>query len=100
MRKLTALAAALLIGAAPLPVLAGGSPGVKVPARVKAFIERREGCEHFAGEDPYDAERARFIAAAVARLRCDRLERDAASLRRMYRGNRAVLAMLETRQWR
>ncbi|WP_188379384.1 hypothetical protein [Oxalicibacterium faecigallinarum] len=32
------------------------------PTDVQYFIERRDGCDHFRGEYPYDEERGRFIA--------------------------------------
>lgn len=36
-----------------------------LPADVAALAERIEACEHFSGEDPYDAERAAFLRKQV-----------------------------------
>lgn len=36
-----------------------------LPADVEAFVARRESCEHFRGEDPYDAERAAYLEHAI-----------------------------------
>jgi hypothetical protein len=44
-------------------------------------VERAEACHHWGGEEPYDAERARQVGAAAARLRCETLGRDAIALK-------------------
>lgn len=31
------------------------------PKDVREFVEKRDGCDHFRGEEAYDKERARFI---------------------------------------
>ena len=56
-----------------------------LPSDVTAFVERRAGCHHWAGEEPYDAARGRQIAAAIRRSRCDRLDADEKILRKRYR---------------
>ncbi|WP_420138007.1 hypothetical protein [Sphingomonas sp.] len=66
------------------------------PADVKALLARREQCQHWAGEDPYDAARGREIEAAIRRLRCDRIDRDAAQLRKLHRNKPAVVKLLDT----
>jgi hypothetical protein len=66
-----------------------------LPGDVRAFVERRIECNHWAGEDAYDAERGRQIAAAVERLRCDRIDRDEARLRRRHSGSARVRRALE-----
>jgi len=43
------------------------------PRPVRRFLERRAGCNHWGGEEAYDAERAQQIAQAIRGLRCDRL---------------------------
>src|SRR5512144_1269658 len=60
------------------------------PADVTSFVERTAECLHWAGEDPYDSERAEFIRQAVERARCDELEGDEATLRNTYRNNPGV----------
>ncbi|MDR3323063.1 MAG: hypothetical protein LBS89_02530, partial [Zoogloeaceae bacterium] len=44
------------------------------PKDVRAFLENRNECEHFAGEPSYDAERARELNTAIKRY-CGALER-------------------------
>lgn len=65
-----------------------------IPADVRRFVDRVEQCEHWAGEEAFDAARRRQINQAFDRLRCDLLERDAARLRRRHAGDRASLALL------
>lgn len=64
------------------------------PPPVRRFIERRESCEHWSGEEGYDATRARDIAAALRSGRCDRIETDERALRRRYARQRDVLDLL------
>lgn len=65
------------------------------PRKVAAFIERRAGCNHFTGEEPYDAERRAFLEKTIRQLRCARIERDERALRRQYRRQPAVLRLLD-----
>ena len=61
----------------PTPVAATSAPSVAspsasatmppLPAEVIAFRDRRDACDHFRGEDPYDAKRGAFLAAEMAR---------------------------------
>lgn len=37
----------------------------ELPADAAAFVRRREECEHFLGEEPYDQERRKYLADAV-----------------------------------
>ena len=62
-----------------------------LPRDVRVLIDRKISCEHWAGEEPYDAGRRREIEKAVRELRCDSLERDEARLRRRYAGSKPVL---------
>lgn len=65
------------------------------PRKVAAFIERRAGCNHFLGEEPYDAERRAFLEKTIRELRCARIERDERALRRQFRKQPAVLRLLD-----
>ena len=65
------------------------------PPSVAAFIERRAGCNHFWGEEPYDRARAQQIDAALRKLRCNRLAADERALRRTYRRQPTVLVLIE-----
>ena len=67
---------------------------VAAPAPIRAFIERRQGCNHWSGEEPYDRERAEQIEAARRTLRCRRIDTDEKDLRRRYARQPAVLDLL------
>lgn len=64
-----------------------------LPVDVVAFVERRELCDHFRGEDPYDAERAAELRAAMAK-NCAGTDRELATLRRKYAADRRVIRRL------
>ena len=80
------LVALLLLAAAGAPAL---------PGEVTRFLERREGCDHWTGEEPYDAERRAEIEAAIADLRCTTIERDEARLRKRHARRADVIAALD-----
>src|SRR5215469_9289159 len=71
-----------------------------MPAPVAEFIERAANCNHWAGEEPYDADRAKEISNALSELRCSHLDADQASLLKRYKGNAKVeRAVREGRQY-
>jgi hypothetical protein len=63
------------------------------PREVTAFMVDRDGCDHFRGEQPYDAERRAYIAENVAEL-CTGTDARLAMLRRRYATDPAVMAAL------
>jgi hypothetical protein len=65
------------------------------PAPVRRYVERRAMCNHWGGEEPYDAARRREIARAVRALRCTRIDRDEAVLRRRHAGRPATIAVID-----
>ena len=65
------------------------------PQAVATFIERRAGCNHFLGEEPYDPERAAQLRKALRELRCGRVERDQRRLIRTYRNRPDVVRLLK-----
>jgi hypothetical protein len=65
------------------------------PAAVQRYVERRAMCNHWGGEPDYDAGRRRQIARAMRELRCDRIDRDEAALRRRYAGRPATIAVID-----
>ena len=65
------------------------------PADILAWAGRRVGCDHWAGEEPYDADRATMIAEATVRLNCEGLEADQAALVDTYAGDEVALALIE-----
>jgi hypothetical protein len=83
-----------------LLMLAGEAPKLRqrlaaMPRPVAAFVERRADCNHWTGEEPYDAPRRAEIERAIRDLRCARIEEDELLIRRRYRSNAAVIAILD-----
>lgn len=62
-----------------------------IPADVFAWVQRREGCAHWGGEEPYDAERAADIDAALRELDCETLDADEQALRAAHADRPAIL---------
>ncbi len=74
--------------------LADADPAAgKLAPDVARFIERRDGCEHFRGEEGYDAARRREPAAQVRKL-CSGTDREFANLKRKHATNRDLMARL------
>ena len=67
----------------------------RIPADVFAWVQRWEGCAHWGGEEPYDAERAAEIAAALRALNCETLEADEQALRAAHAARPAILEAIE-----
>jgi hypothetical protein len=55
------------------------------PRDVVKFIQRYAGCNHFAGEEPYDKARAAEIANATQKLHCGDLAAQEKKLLKKYR---------------
>jgi len=72
-----------------------------LPKDVAAFIQRREACNHFAGEFNGDrSARDREVTRTMRELRCGSLERDEARLQARHAKNpQAQRALVETRDW-
>jgi len=62
----------------------------RFPADVERFIERRDQCDHFRGEEPYDQERCEFLHQRLLEF-CVGTDKQLAELKEKYRGNKAVL---------
>lgn len=65
------------------------------PQEVTSFMVDRDGCDHFRGEEPYDAERRAYIAENIAEL-CQGTDARLAMLRRRYAGDRSVTTALKS----
>ena len=65
-----------------------------LPPDVLAFKIQRVSCDHFRGEDGYNAERREFLARALARS-CTGTDQALAQLRQRYSANAAVLTALK-----
>ena len=66
----------------------------KLPADVARFKERRDLCDHFRGEDPYDRERRRFLGENLNRY-CAGTDAELAALKAKYKGNATVRKVLD-----
>ncbi|TKR33245.1 SH3 domain-containing protein [Luteimonas gilva] len=65
----------------------------ELPADAAAFVKRREECEHFLGEEPYDAARKAYLDKAI-RQTCAGGNRRLRELRAKYRNDAPVLYAL------
>lgn len=77
--------------ARPAPVDAGAPDGMR--AEVDALVERWELCQHWAGEEPYDAARSAEIRRGVADS-CPGNDETRAVLERRYADRPDVLSRL------
>lgn len=86
-----------LCAASGMALLLLGTPALadSLPPDAELYIQRRTECNHWAGEDAYDSDRARTIAKAVHRLRCDRLDQEEEQLRRRHSADPAVIKALD-----
>jgi len=65
-----------------------------LPREVRAYVSRRDTCDHFRGEDSPDEIRRKEIEAATIRF-CTGADRQLARLKRVYAHNRAVQRRLD-----
>ncbi len=72
-----------------------GGAGTHWPAPVARFIERSDGCMHFAGEFNGDGSaRDAQVSRRMNELRCNSLLADLQALRKRYRGDAQIIARL------
>jgi len=67
--------------------------GTALPPDAQTFVERRDRCDHFLGEDPYDAERAALLDRAIEE-NCSGIDDELDALKHKYSDNAAVLDVL------
>lgn len=79
-------------------VAAQASASPSPPRDVARFLDRRMNCDHWTGEEPYDADRRREIEAAIRDLRCVTIERDEGRIRKRYAGRPDLLKLLDVAQ--
>lgn len=65
-----------------------------LPADVIKFKQRRDICDHWRGEEPYDKERAKAIEEGCESS-CPGSDKALALLKEKYKNNKAVLKALE-----
>lgn len=66
---------------------------ISFPADVSSFIEQQELCDHFRGEDPYDAERRVFLEKRILEL-CSGTHVTLEKLKSKYINNQQVTSKL------
>lgn len=64
-----------------------------LPPDVAEFVERRDLCDHFRGEEPYDAERKAFLEKTIVEL-CTGTDQQLASLKLEHSSNSVAMAKL------
>ena len=77
------------------PVLSGAAGEENLPDDAARFIERRDLCDHFRGEDAYDEERRLFLEKSLREF-CTGTDRELARLKGIYRENGPVIRKLDT----
>jgi hypothetical protein len=73
---------------------AEATPASGLPADVAALQEQFDLCEHFAGEEPYDAARRKEINDALAE-NCKPVKAAMPAIEAKYRDNAAVMAAVK-----
>jgi hypothetical protein len=81
------------VGVALLAVALGAGHSPAAPSDIDRYVARRAACDHFRGEEPYDAARAAFLASRI-RATCANIDAQRAALRRKYRHDPRALARL------
>jgi hypothetical protein len=66
---------------------------VRLPEDLARFIERRDACDHFRGEEGYDAKRREFLEQQTLKL-CVGSDKQLAELKKKYADNKAVIRKL------
>ena len=91
----SAIAVAVAVAAAPsAPVKAQAASTDALPPEVLTFKIQRDSCDHFRGEEGYNAERRDFLAKALARS-CTGTDQALAQLRQRFSANAAVMTVLK-----
>ncbi|MDX2028626.1 MAG: hypothetical protein SFW62_08320 [Alphaproteobacteria bacterium] len=91
------LIAALLLMPGPAKAYGymAGQDAEDLPQDVADFIDRQTLCNHWAGEEPYDKERAKQIEDGMRNARCDALDKDEQVLRDKYSKTPSVIEALD-----
>lgn len=65
----------------------------KLPTDVARFVEKRDGCDHFRGEEAYDEERRKFLLKNMNAL-CKGTDARLMQLKKKYAQQRAIMHKL------
>ncbi len=66
----------------------------RLPEDVARFIERRDECDHFRGEAPYDSKRREFLERQTLEL-CAGSDKQLAELKKKYARDGTVMKRLD-----
>jgi hypothetical protein len=66
---------------------------IKLPKDVSIFIENRDLCDHFRGEDPYDEERRVFLEENISKF-CTGTDAELSKLKKKYSKNQSIMGIL------
>jgi hypothetical protein len=80
-----------LSAAAALLAFLSSAGAQDIPPDLKAYAERRAGCNYWPSEPAYDKTRKAEIQRHVRDLRCETLDREEVKLNTRYRGQPALL---------
>jgi hypothetical protein len=69
-------------------------PRSNAPDDVAQFVERRQTCDHFRGEEPYSPERRAELEEASEKF-CRGTDRELAVLRSKYQNNAGIIKVLD-----
>jgi hypothetical protein len=72
---------------------ASGGAATRLPQDVSQFVQRREACDHFRGEEPYDAARRADLAQKLRQL-CTGTDLQLRALKQKYRNRPSVMSKL------
>jgi len=72
---------------------AGKESAAELPADVIGFKNRRDLCDHFRGEEPYDKERRKFLSDSLEKY-CKGTDKELAGLKVKYKDNEPVIDSL------
>ena len=68
----------------------------ELPKDVANYLDRKTECDHWEGEEPYDAARSDYLAQARHTNRCDDLVKDQKRLKAKYKKNSEILDALNS----
>lgn len=89
----SSVAATAFSTAVTLPSDQSSSLAETMPADVQAFMDKRDECDHWRGEEPYDDDRAKEITNAINDT-CTGTDQKLAGLRDKYKDREAVIKAL------
>ena len=69
-----------------------------LPTDVITLLKRVDGCDHFAGEEPYDEQRRIEILKALTKLKCARIDKDRDALLKKYKKQNQIVNKIENFQ--